>query len=101
MDPDQDSDPEHRCQGPILACCLPGEVARVGEDRVGEDSVGAAADLGTRLLGDVASAPTKPSLLPAGNTSTPYSLPSKSKMVSHVEISSKVVEDEVYLIRTR
>jgi hypothetical protein len=52
----------------LLACGLPGEVARVGEYRVGEDSVGTAADLGTRLLGDVASAPTKPSLLPAGNT---------------------------------
>ncbi len=49
----------------LLACGLPGEVARVGEDRVGEDGVGAAADLGTRLLGDVASAPAKPSLLPA------------------------------------
>jgi hypothetical protein len=49
----------------LLACGLPGEVARVGEDRVGEDSVGAAADLGARLIGDVASAPTKPSLLPA------------------------------------
>jgi hypothetical protein len=58
----------------LLACGLPGEVARVGEDRVGKDGVGAAADLGTRLLGDVASASTKPLLLPAGNTS--YLLPS-------------------------